>query len=98
MQSPSAFAAPMYGDDPISNYVHNNTLRAVGTDIFGDEIPAASQIAGSTWEKDLSIDASGYILSNCKIVATIVCDSDMFDRRGSLNTQIVNAGQDQDFD
>jgi hypothetical protein len=92
------YYAPVYGDDPIANYVHTNTLRTAGTDILGDKIPLTSQIAGNIWEKNVSINATGYTLSNCKIIATIVSDSEMSDRRGSLNTQIANVGQDKDFD
>ena len=91
------YYAPTYGPDPITNYNHKNTLRSAATDIFGDDIPAAQQIAGSTWEKDLTVSAAGYNISNCKIIATVVYGSTGL-RRGSLNTQIVTAGQTKNFD
>ena len=92
------FYAPEYGADPISNYVHTNTLRAAATDIFGDDIPVASQRVGSTWEKNVSINATGYKMSNCKIVAAVVYAPNTFGRSGSLNAQSVNAGQNKNFD
>jgi len=92
------FYAPSYGDDPILNYAHNNTLRAAATDIFGDDIPVASQKAGNTWEKNFSMNATGYKMSNCKIVAAVIYAPNTFGRTGSLNAQIVNAGQNKNFD
>ena len=92
------YYAPTYGGNPISGYVHNKTLRTAGTDIFGDDIPAASQTAGTTWEKTMNISATGYNISNCKIVATVVYGTNGIGRKGSLNTQIVAAGQNKNFD
>ncbi|TMI65585.1 MAG: Omp28-related outer membrane protein [Bacteroidetes bacterium] len=91
------YYAPTYGPDPIAGYIHKNTLRSAGTDIFGDDIPVAQQVSGTTWEKDLTINAAGYNISNCKIIATVVYGTNGL-RRGSLNTQIVTAGQTKNFD
>jgi thiol-disulfide isomerase/thioredoxin len=92
------YYAPTYGPDPITNYVHKNTLRTAGTDIFGDDIPVASQTAGNTWEKSLTINGAGYSLGNCKVIATVVYGTNGLGRRGSLNSQEVTAGQNKSFD
>lgn len=92
------YYAPTYGPDPIGNYIHKNTLRSAATDIFGDDIPAAQQVAGTTWEKNLTVNAAGYSISNCKIIATVVYGTNGLGRRGSLNTQDVTAGQTKNFD
>jgi hypothetical protein len=92
------YYAPTYGPDPITNYNHKNTLRSAGTDIFGDDIPVAQQVSGTTWEKNLTINAAGYNISNCKIIATVVYGTNGLGRRGSLNTQDVTAGQTKNFD
>lgn len=96
--SQTNYYAPTYGPDPITNYVHKNTLRTAGTDIFGDDIPAAQQVAGNTWEKNMTINAAGYNISNCKVIATVVYGTNGLGRRGSLNSQEVNAGQNKNFD
>jgi len=96
--SQTNYYAPTYGPDPITNYVHKNTLRTAGTDIFGDDIPASQQITGTTWEKNLTINAAGYSLANCKVIATVVYGTNGLGRRGSLNSQEVTAGQNKNFD
>ena len=96
---PQANNNPTYGPDPIGNYIHKNTLRSAGTDIFGDDIPVAQQVIGTTWEKNLTINAAAVSnISNCKIIATVVYGTNGLGRRGSLNTQDVTAGQTKNFD
>jgi thiol-disulfide isomerase/thioredoxin len=92
------YYAPTYGGNPIANYVHNHVLRAAATDIFGDAIPSASQTSGTTWESNLSFNASAYNISNCKIVAMVLSNTLGYDYKGALNAQIVTAGQNKDFD
>ncbi|MEO7394253.1 MAG: Omp28-related outer membrane protein, partial [Chitinophagaceae bacterium] len=84
--------------NPIVNFRHKNTLRAAATDIFGDAIPGAQQIKGNTWEKQLSFNAATYNTANCYIIATVIYDINNQNRKGALNTQIVAAGQNKDFD
>ena len=84
--------------NPIVNFRHKNILRTAGTDIFGDTIPASQQVKGSTWEKSLSFNAGTYNISNCYIVATVIYGTNSQNRKGALNTQIVAAGQNKDFD
>jgi thiol-disulfide isomerase/thioredoxin len=96
--SQTNYYAPTYGPDPITNYVHKNTLRTAGTDIFGDDIPVAQQTSGNTWEKTMTINAAGYNIGNCKVIATVVYGTNGLGRRGSLNTQEVTAGQNKNFD
>jgi Outer membrane protein Omp28 len=84
--------------NPIVGFNHRNVLRSAATDIFGDAIPVALQVKGTTWEKTLTVNASGYNLANCKIIGTVVFDTNSQNRKGTLNTQIVNAGQVKNFD
>ncbi|HLG38226.1 MAG TPA: Omp28-related outer membrane protein [Chitinophagaceae bacterium] len=89
----TTFDSPFYGlGDPIQNYRHNNVLRAAATDIFGDVIPITVQKKGETWEKSYSLNASGYNLANCKIVAYVQYTQNNVSRWGVLNAQIVKAG------
>lgn len=84
--------------NPIVNFRHKNTLRVAATDIFGDDIPVAAQVKGSTWEKTLTFNAGAYNLTNCNIVATVIYGTNGQNRKGALNTQIVLAGQNKNFD
>lgn len=92
------YYAPTYGGNPINNYTHNHVLRAAATDIFGDDIPTAQQVSGTVWEKNLSINASTYNISNCKIVAFVMVPSGVTGYKGTLNAQLVTVGQNKDFD
>lgn len=84
--------------NPIPNFRHKNILRAAATDIFGDVIPVTAQVKGATWEKSLSFTTGSYNISNLYIVATVVYGTNSQNRKGSLNTQIVAAGKNKDFD
>lgn len=91
--------SPFFGlGDPINNYVHNHTLRKFGTNIFGDDIPAAAQVKNNIYEKTFSIDATGYNLNNCSIIAFVSYNTGIPNRSGLLNAQIVKAGSNQNFD
>lgn len=95
----NTFDSPFYGlGDPIQNYRHNNVLRIAATDIFGDMIPAAAQVKNETWEKSYTINASGYNLANCKIVAYVQYTENNVSRWGVLNAQVVKAGNSAGFD
>jgi len=84
--------------NPIVGYNHRNVLRRAATDIFGDGIPVAQQVKGTTWEKTVTVSASGYNISNCKIIGVVLFDTNTQSRKGTLNAQIVNAGQIKNFD
>jgi hypothetical protein len=86
--------------NPIPGYVHNGILRKTATDLFGDAIPTASQVKGTTYDKSFSIDATGYDVSKCKIVAFVVQGTNNQGRkeRVVLNAQVVKAGLNKDFD
>lgn len=95
----TTFDSPFYGlGDPIQNYRHNNVLRVAATDIFGDEIPTSAQNKNETWEKTYSINASGFNLSNCKIVAYVQYTLNNVSRWGVLNAQVVKVGGNGPFD
>jgi Outer membrane protein Omp28 len=86
--------------NPIPGYVHNGILRRTGTDLFGDNIPTASQTKGTTYEKTLSFDATGLDISKCRVVAFVVQGSNSQGRKEKviLNAQVVKAGLNKDFD
>ncbi len=86
--------------NPIQNYVHNGILRRTATDLFGDDIPAASQTKGTIYEKTLLVDATGYNISNCRLVAFVVQGPNNQNRKEKvvLNAQTVRAGENKDFD
>jgi len=84
--------------DPIQNYRHNNVMRVAATDIFGDVIPANAVKKNTTWEKTYTLNASGYQLANCKVVAFVQYTQNNVIRWGVLNAQVVKAGSSIDFD
>jgi thiol-disulfide isomerase/thioredoxin len=86
--------------NPIPGYVHNAILRRTGTDLFGDNIPTASQTKGTTFEKTLAFDATGLDINNCRIVAFVVQGSNSQGRKEKaiLNAQVVKAGLNKNFD
>jgi thiol-disulfide isomerase/thioredoxin len=92
-------SSPYYNlGDPISNYVHNNTLRAASTDIFGDVIPSSDQRKGNVYEKSFSFNASSYNIARCKILAIVSWGEGLGSRKGVINAQIVKAGDNKGFD
>jgi len=92
-------SSPFYNlGDPIQNYRHNNVMRVAATDIFGDVIPANLARKNETWEKTYTINAAGYNLANCKVVAFVQYTQNNVSRWGVLNTQVVKAGSSIDFD
>ncbi|GAC1598433.1 MAG: hypothetical protein NVS3B19_20600 [Ginsengibacter sp.] len=95
----SSPGSPFFGlGNPILHYTHNNVLRAAATDIFGDPIPGTVQNKNETWEKAYAIDATGYNISNCRIVAFVQYAQNNVSRWGALNAQSVKAGSNIWFD
>jgi len=84
--------------DPIQNYRHNNVLRVAATDIFGDVIPANQVQKNETWEKAYTLNASGYNIANCKVVAFVQYTKNNVSRWGVLNSQVTKAGNSINFD
>jgi len=86
--------------NPIPGYVHNGILRRTATDLFGDNIPTASQVKGSTYEKTFALDATGYNVNNCRVIAFVVQGSNNQGRKEKvvINAQTVKAGLNKDFD
>jgi thiol-disulfide isomerase/thioredoxin len=90
---------PLFGlGNPIANYIHNHVLRAAATNVFGDAIPAAAMVKNNIYETTFSFNAAAYDITKCYIVATTVYEDGISGRKGALNTQIVKAGQTQNFD
>ena len=86
--------------DPIAGYVHNGILRRTATNLFGDDIPTASQEKGSTYEKSLTVDATGYDITKCRLVVFVVQGPNNQGRKEKaiVNAQVVKAGLNKDFD
>ena len=86
--------------DPINDYVHDGILRSNSTDIFGDNIPATSQVKGSIYEKSFTINTTGYDINKCRVVAFVVQGPNNQNRREKavLNVQAVKAGENKNFD
>lgn len=84
--------------NPITGFNHQNVLRNAGTDIFGDKIPTSEQVKSNTWQKEVTLNASGFNIANCKVIAYVLFDSDTQTRKGILNAQIAVVGQTKNFD
>ena len=86
--------------NPIPGYVHNGILRRTATDLFGDDIPTANQAKGTTYEKTFAIDATGFNVNNCRIIAFVVQGTNNQGRKEKvvINAQTVKAGLNKDFD
>ena len=72
--------------------------RVAPTDIFGDVIPTAVQKKNEIWEKNYTINASGYNVANCKVVAFVQYTENNVSRWGVLNAQVAKAGNNAGFD
>ncbi len=84
--------------NPIVNFNHRNVLRSAATDIFGDAIPVAQQVKGTTWENNYTFNATGFVQANCKVIAFVLYGDNADNRKGVLNVQVVSAGQNKNFD
>ena len=86
--------------DPITNYVHNNILRKTITDLYGDVLPTADHVKGSTENFNFTVDATGYNIAKCKIVGVVVQGNNNQGRKlnALVNAQSVVAGQNKNFD
>lgn len=86
--------------NPINGYVHNGILRKTALELFGDAIPTTSQVKGTTYEKTFSVNAGGFDLNKCRIVAFVVTGTNTQGRKEKvvLNAQVVKAGLSKDFD
>lgn len=82
------------GVSTISNFVHNDILRAAFTDIFGDAIPADQQVGGGEYSVTLSANIpSGTNTADMDIVAFVVDGSGKV-----VNVQHAAVGATVDFD
>lgn len=84
--------------NPIANYVHNGIMRAAGTHVHGDLIPKANQVKGQIFSKVMQFNATGFNVSNCRIVAFAVVGNNNQGHLGVLNVQSVKVGENKDFD
>jgi len=94
--------------NPVNNFVHNGVLRRTATNLFGDAIPATSQLKNNIYELPFSIPVSGNTAigtytanaAKCGIIA-YVCDANNYgatNSLGILNVQYADAGTTKNFD
>lgn len=83
--------------NPVPNFIHNNVLTKIGTDMFGDLIPAAEVGAGKVYSRSFTFsNISADKFSKLKVVAFLTHNS------GSKQKQVINAvaasvGQNKGF-
>lgn len=93
------------GVNPISNFTHNGVMRKTSTDLFGDLIPATSQVKNNIYELPFTISTTGVtsagasfnvVPANCSIVAYVVDGTT--DKKGVYNVQSATVGTVKNFD
>ncbi len=83
--------------NPVPNYIHNNVLTKIGTDMFGDLIPSAEVGVGKVYSRSFTFsNISADKFSKLKVVAFLTNNS------GSKQKQVINAvvasvGQNKGF-
>lgn len=96
------------GVDPIIDFVHNGVLRRTATNLYGDPVPATSQLKNNIYELPFSIPVTGNTATGtytanatkCGIIA-YVCDANNYgasNSLGILNVQYADAGTVKNFD
>ena len=89
-------SSPFYQmGNPIVDFVHDHTARAVFTDVFGDNIPNANTENGATHTANytLTVPASVQNTANLELVAFVVGPDNKV-----LNVQKADLGENKDFD
>lgn len=84
------------GQSVISDFTHDNVLRQVPTDLFGDDITSGDlDVDSNTYEKTFSVDLTASIenIANLDVVAFIVNSSGK-----AVNVQVAKAGETKDFE
>ncbi len=80
-------SSPFFGKgNPIPNFIHNNVLIKIGTDMFGDLIPSGEIGAGKIYSKSVTFsNISPDKFSKLKVAAFLTHNS------GSKQKQVINA-------
>jgi len=84
------------GQSVISDFTHDNVLRQVPTDLFGDDITSGDlDVDSNTYEKTFSVDLTASIenIANLDVVAFIVNSAGK-----AVNVQVAKAGETKDFE
>ena len=85
-----------YGNiNPLSNYVHNHTLRSCITDLFGDAIDSNETTSGNTFTRTLSFSIPANVSNseNIEFVAFVI------DENGNaINARKVSKNENQSFE
>lgn len=83
--------------DTITNYIHNGVYLASPTSIKGITIPTASQIKDAEYTNNFTFDITGLNSANLQVIAFLNYAPEQA-RKGILNVQWVNAGQNKNYD
>lgn len=87
--------------NPISNYVHNATLRKTFSDVYGDMIDKNKQKVNEIFEKNftLNISSFSYNVSKLRVIAFVEYGiNNYLGKKGVGNVQSVVVGSNKSFD
>ncbi|MDD2425800.1 MAG: Omp28-related outer membrane protein [Bacteroidales bacterium] len=89
---------PFYGmGNPIPNFVHNNVLVKIGTDMFGDLIPSGEVRAGNIYSKSYSFtNIASEKLGKLKVAAFLSYNTG-FRKKQVINAVVASVGENKDF-
>ncbi|WGD35372.1 Omp28-related outer membrane protein [Olleya sp. YS] len=81
--------------NPIQNFVHDHTARAVFTDVMGNVIPSDQTKSDNTYTANLTMDLPSNVQNtdNLELVAFVVGSNNQVQ-----NAQKANLGENKDFD
>jgi len=84
--------------DPIEEYEHNHTLRAVLSESLGDPISPSSLVSGGDHIDTYTVDLSSYNKNNLSIVAFVTYIGSTFTEHEVMNVQKCDIDGFQDWD
>lgn len=89
---------PFYGmGNPIPNFVHNNVLIKIGTDMFGDLIPPGEVKAGNVYSKSYTFtNISPDKLGKLKVAAFLTYNTGV-KKKQVINAVVASVGENKDF-
>lgn len=89
---------PFYNSgDTITNYTQNAIYKFSPTTVKGIIIPVANQVKDGEYTANFSLDITGLNTANLQVIA-FLSFAEGQTRKGMLNVQWVNAGQNKNYD
>lgn len=83
--------------DTINTFVHNGVYSLSPTSIKGITVPVANQTKDNEYIANYTVDINGLNSANLKVIAFVYFANDQA-RKGILNVQWANAGQNKNYD